>query len=42
MDTADALASLIAEATKMVADDLDNRKTINAVIDDLQATNIAS
>lgn len=37
MDTADAVASLIAEHAKLVADDLDNRKTITALIDDLQA-----
>lgn len=37
MDTADALASLIAEHTKIVADDLDNRRSLTAIIDDLQA-----
>jgi len=41
MDTADAIASLIAEHTKIVADDLDNRKTITAIIDDLQASRIS-
>lgn len=42
MDTADAIASLIAEHTKIVADDLDNRKAITAIIDDLQAQGWAS
>lgn len=37
MDTADAFASLSAEHTKIVADDLDNRQTITAIIDDGQA-----
>jgi hypothetical protein len=37
MDTADAFASLKDEHDKGVADDLDNRKSITAIIDDLQA-----
>lgn len=37
MDTADAIASLSAEHTKIVADDLDVRRGLTAVIDDLQA-----
>lgn len=37
MDTADAFASLVDEQAKAAADDLDNRKTITAIIDDLQA-----
>lgn len=36
MDTADAFASLVDEHTKGVADDLDNRSTLTAIIDDLQ------
>lgn len=37
MDTADAVASYVVEHAKIVADDLDNRQTVNAIIDDLQA-----
>lgn len=41
MDTADAFASLVDEHVKGVADDLDNRQTLNALIDDLQALGFA-
>lgn len=37
MDTADAFASYVTEHAKTVADDLDNRRTVTAAIDDLQA-----
>lgn len=37
MDTADAFASLVDEQAKAAADDLDNRKSITALVDDLQA-----
>ena len=36
MDTADAFASLVDEQAKLKADDLDNRQTVTAIIDDLQ------
>lgn len=41
MDTADAFASYVVEQAKIVADDLDNRKTISQIIDDLQACGLA-
>jgi len=40
MDTADAAASIVDQVNKLVADDLDNRQTITALIDDLQTADI--
>lgn len=40
MDTADAFASLVDEHVKGVADDLDNRQSITAIIDDLQSVGL--
>lgn len=40
MDTADAFAALAAEVTNLIADDLDNRQSITAIIDDLQTTQV--
>lgn len=37
MDIADAIAGLVTYANAMIADDLDNRQSVNAIIDDLQA-----
>lgn len=41
MDTADAFASLVDEHAKGVADDLDNRQALTAIIDDLQAHSVS-
>lgn len=40
MDTADAFAATVAEVTALIADDLDNRKAITALIDDMQTLGI--
>lgn len=40
MDTADALAALADGVNKLIADDLDNRQTATALIDDLQTVGI--
>lgn len=37
-----AIQELAAQINKLVADDLDNRQTINAIIDDLQALGFAT
>jgi hypothetical protein len=42
MDTADALASLILEQLHLIADDLDNRQSVTALIDDSQALGFAT
>ena len=42
MDTADAFASLEAKRVLGIADDLDNRQSVNGLIDDLQAAGIVS
>ena len=36
MDTADAIAGIVTQIAALVADDVDNRQSITAVIDDLQ------
>ena len=41
MDTADAFAGLVTQHAAGVADDLDNRQSITAVIDDLQVFGLA-
>lgn len=41
-DVAQKVIELVAEHTKIVADDLDNRQTVTALIDDLQAVAIVA
>ena len=40
MDVADAFAALAAEVVNLIADDLDNRQSVTALIDDLQTVEV--